>query len=114
MTITNPHVTPERSRDPQYAAAFHIFDKLRCGYRFVVAEGINKAGLLRALRGGSHGELLMAKVALDLFDPGCVAEIGYDPAGWGEVTAVLDGDNLRTVIEAMYIVRGRLDLVRSK
>ena len=107
MITQNPHITPARLRDSQYAALFYVFDKLGRGHRFVVAEGINKAALLKESGTWSRGEQIMIKIALDLFDPGCVAENGYKPAGWGEAAAVLDGANLRTVIEAMHIVRGR-------
>ena len=113
MATTKPHITPERRRDPQYAAAIHIFDKLGWGHRYIVPEGIDKAGLLRALRGSSHGEQIMMKVALDLFDPGCVAAHGCEPAGWGKATAVLDPSNLKIIIEAMHIVRGALHLAQS-
>src|SRR5690606_27442401 len=80
--MPNVHVTAERWRDPQYAAAFYVFsrmrfsDKRRACFARVESAGIDKAGLLEEARAWSHGERVLVKIALDLFDPGCVAAAG--------------------------------------
>ena len=104
----NPHVTAERWRDPQYAAAFYIFARFPECFQFVIREGIDKAGLLKAIRAWSHGEQVMVKIELDLFDPGCVREFKATPAGWGEAVNLLDAGNMKAVFDAMRIARGEL------
>ena len=114
MDRTNTSVPSERLREPRLSAAMHIFNTIERGGRYVNHGGIDIERLLRGIDGTwSHGAQIMAKIALDLFDPGCVAANGYKPAGWGEAAKVLDSGNLQTVIEAMHIARGDLHLAQS-
>jgi hypothetical protein len=106
VTKQNTYMTAERWRDGQYGAAFHIFMKIGRGTEYVVGAGIEKAALLEAAGRWSHGEQIMVKVALDLFDPGCVAANGHRPANVGDLAGVLDSGNFKTVVEAIQISRG--------
>ena len=106
MTITDQNIIPTSYSDPGYAAAIHILAKLDCAQACIVREGIGLALMLPAMREWSVRERILAKIAIDLDDPGCLLECGYTPAGRGEAAAELDNSDLQTVIEAMYIARG--------
>jgi hypothetical protein len=102
----NPHITPDRRRNPQYAAAFHIFDTLGMGHSYVGAEGINAKTLLRDSEVWSSSERIMVRIALELFNPKAVTAFGYTSATFGEAIEVLDDRSLRAVIEAIQIACG--------
>lgn len=116
MNNSNPHVTAERWHDQQYAAAFYIFSQLRwrdkraACFAHVVEHGIEKAKLLKVIRAWSHGEQVLVKIALDLFDPGCVKENRGRPVDFGEAANILDAENLETVFNAVRIARGELQV----
>ena len=118
--MPNVHVTAERWRDPQYAAAFYVFsrmrfsDKRRACFARVESAGIDKAGLLEDARAWSHGERVLVKIALDLFDPGCVAAAGHAPAGWGEAANVLDRENMDTALAALRLARQETRMVEVR
>ena len=100
-------VTPACVPEPGYAAAIHILATLDRAQACIVREGIDLTLMLRAMPEWSVRERILAKIAIDLDDPGCLVECGYMPAGWGEAAAELDDSDLLTVIEAMRIARGR-------
>jgi hypothetical protein len=102
----NPHITAERRRNPQYAGALHIFDKLGRGHAQIVERGIDASSLLSASETWSSSERIMMRIALDLFNPRVVQACGYAPTTFGEAVDVLDTQNLHTVIEAMQIACG--------
>ena len=110
--MSNPYVSIDRWRDQQYGAAFYLFaclrwaDKRRSCFSFVVSGGIEKGKLLRTIRPWSHGEQILVKVALDLFDPGCVKENRGKPVDFGEAASVLDSGHIQHVINAVHIARG--------
>jgi hypothetical protein len=95
----------KRRSDPQYAAAAIIFDKVPCAWQYCVDGGVHKAMLLEASSVLSHGEQILIKVALDLFDPGCVVRCGHAPAHMGEITNVLGSDFFGVVLEAVSLAR---------
>jgi hypothetical protein len=100
--------------DQQYAAAYYLFtclrwpEKRRAVFGYVIEYGIDKAGLLKAIRPWSHGEQILVKVALDLFDPGCVKALRHKPAGFGEAVNVLDDEHIDEIITAIRIARGEI------
>jgi hypothetical protein len=100
--MKNVHITPEMRADPEYGAALIIFDKIKEGHSFIDVRGvgIDKEGLLNR-RGWSSGEWIMVRIALDLFDRGCVKKYGFEPASVGEMVHVLDTDWYRVVLEAV-------------
>ena len=102
----NPHITPARRQDSQYGAALYVFDAIGRGHDCVIAEGIDKEGLLRASGAWAHGEQVLIRIALDLFDRGCVRGNGFTPASIGEMVDVLDPSGFRTAVEAIQIARG--------
>lgn len=105
-TYGNRHVTADRWSNPQYGAAFYLFTRVPRAFGFVTDAGIEKAALLQASGTWSHGEQILVRVALDLFDPGCVRARGYRDASVGEIVGVLDADSLQVVLTAMQIARG--------
>lgn len=78
--------------------------------RYIDADwrGVDKETLLAAAGSWSSGEALITKIALDLFDPGCVAELGYEVPGPGRMCGTLDEDSYDAVANAMRIARGEL------
>jgi hypothetical protein len=52
--------------------------------------------------------VILIKVAMDLFNPGCVRANGHTDAGAGEIAGWLDPRNFRAVVNAMLIARGSL------
>src|SRR5690606_41259009 len=83
-------------------------DKRDACFKYVHHDGIDKEGLLAESRAWSHGEQVLVKIALDLFDPGCVVSAGHPPAGWGEVAYLLDRENMAIVLTALRIARQEL------
>ena len=114
------HATTSRWNDPQYGAAFYIFssfpDPSVCEFcwRHVDSGGIETQKLLEATAPWSHGERLLVKAAVDLFQPGGVQRFGHRPANLGEIANTLDDEQLQVVLNALKVVRGEvraLDLV---
>lgn len=112
MIDYSPHATDYRWNSPQYGAAFYIFASMRdpsvrdvC-WSHVVRGGIETAALLSTAQSWSHGEFILAKVAVDLFQPGGVEERGHTPAHVGELVGALDDGYLAVVLNAMAIARG--------
>lgn len=101
----NKYITPERLSDRRYGAAIRLFDAIRRGHSYVERYGIDKERLLRDSRKWSDGEKIVVKVALDLFDPGCVAANGYVPAHAGEIVGVLDDRLYPAVLSAIQFAR---------
>jgi hypothetical protein len=102
----NPHVTPQRWSDAQYGAALYLFTREARAFRYVTGDGIDKDGLLRACRAWSTSEAIIIKVAMELFDPGCVRSSGYGDATVGEIVSWLDATSFIAVVNAMQIARG--------
>lgn len=116
MNAYAPTLSPSRWRDPQYGAAGYLFTIAASARHYISDQGIRKADLLRDARAWSSGEWVLVRVGLDLFDPGCVEELGAPPAHLGEIVAKLDGNWLRAVWTAVLIARGAvsaLDAVQS-
>lgn len=126
IELTAPHTAAVTrfvtlaASDRQYAAALFLFaclrwpDKRRACFDQMSLYGIEKGKLLRQIRAWSHGEQVLIKVALDLFDPGCVRNFRHRPAGFGEAVSVLDSGHMDDVITAMRIARGHAVLVISR
>lgn len=101
--------------DRQYAAAYFLLSRLRwdekrhAAFSYITENGIEKGKLLRAIRAWSHGEQIIVKVALDLFDPGCVRQNRARVPDVGEIAGVLDSGHMRDVIGAIRIARGEFD-----
>lgn len=101
----NLFIIEGRRNDPQYAAAIHLFHAIGRGHEYIVQGGIDNEQLLEDSRAWSHGEQIVIKIALDLFDPGCVPASGAKSAGWGEAGAVLSDRLISAVTEAIRIIR---------
>jgi hypothetical protein len=100
----------ERKLSSQYGAAALVFDFVPRCWAFCDDHGVRKGDLLEAARAWSHGEQILIKVALDLFDPGCVRQNGHVPADAGEIANVL-GDRFFSVFcQAMRMARGEVML----
>lgn len=96
----------KRLGSEQYAAAAFIFDFLPRAWSFTDDGGVRKAELLDAARAWSHGEQILIKSALDLYDPGCVEYHGHTPAGVGEIAGVLGDEFFDVLLRAVRIARG--------
>jgi hypothetical protein len=106
MRTNTPHGWSRKRRtDPQYAAAAIIFDEVPAAWQYCVDGGVHKAELLEASGVWSHGEQILVRVALDLFDPGCVLRCGHTPAHMGEITNVLGSDFFGVFLEAVSVAR---------
>lgn len=107
-TFGNAAVTRSRWEDPQYGAAFYLFAHEPRAFDYVTPDGIEKETLLAAARTWSTTEQILIKVALDLFDPMCVRDAGFQDASAGEIAGSLDGAQFRAVVKAIQIARGSL------
>jgi hypothetical protein len=96
----------KRLYDRQYAAAAQVFDLLPAAWAYCNKDGVLKKSLLDASAEWSHGEQVLIKVALDLYDPGCVRGNGHETADIGEVVNVLTGAFYRCFIEAVNLAKG--------
>lgn len=113
LHLSPPHLTQREWRDRQWGACLYLFHTMRnpeheraCfGH---VGPGIDKARLMNLASTWSRSEYLMIRLALDLFDPGCVVEYGHPPAAIGECIAVLDDENLFRYRTALAIAKGEL------
>ena len=101
----NKYITPERLSDPQYGAAIRLFNAVGRGHAYVEKFGIDKERLLSDSRKWSTGEQIVVKVALDIFEPGCVTAYGYVPANVGEIVGTLDSRLYPAVVDAMAFAR---------
>lgn len=113
-----PHVTQHEWLDRQWGAALFVFHSMRnpdieraCFDH--VGPGIDKAGLLELASSWARSEYLMIRLALDLFDPGCVVEHGHRPPAVGECVEVLDEENLARLRMALAIATGELTAVEA-
>lgn len=107
-------VDPRQLLDPQYAALIHLADTPLLAGRLepflwwdgAHLRGVMKEEALRASGAWSHGEQILLKIALDLFDPGCVVAAGHANPGWGEVAGTLSTEPFRAAVAALTIARG--------
>jgi hypothetical protein len=101
MTETvNPWITAERRDDRRLGAAVMLLEAIEFE-SCVTADGIDSGAVLKEIGKWSHGEQIIAKLALDLSDPGCLEAGGHTAPRMAEICRVLDDRLFETVIMAM-------------
>jgi len=95
----------KRRRDSQYAAAARIFDFIARCWAYADDDGVRKQDLLDTAGAWSQGEYILVRIALDLYDPGCVIEHGHSSANVGEIAGALDDRFYNVYQDAMRLAR---------